>query len=139
MFKAEGEAMLVIDDLGLKEVNAVRNRAANPDGFVKENDQIANAASYVIAPYASFSDQDFAISAVKFERKLELGQEGHRYYDLQRWGDVQSELNRILNYEKTMEWGSSLYGNAIVGPEDVNFPIPQRQIDLSNGNLVQNS
>ncbi|MDX2444222.1 MAG: RagB/SusD family nutrient uptake outer membrane protein [Bacteroidales bacterium] len=139
MFKAECEAFLGIDDLGLKEVNVVRNRAANPDGFVKENDQITNAANYVISHYASFPDQDFAISAVKFERKLELGQEGHRYYDLQRWGDVQSELNRILNYEKTMDWVSSLYGNTIVRPEDVNFPIPQRQIDLSNGNLVQNS
>ena len=68
----------------------------------------------------------------------ELGQEGHRYYDLQRWGDVQTDLNRILAYEKTMEWGNALYGSATIGSEDVNFPVPQRQIDLANGNLVQN-
>jgi hypothetical protein len=37
-----------------------------------------------------------------------------------------------------MEWGNTLYGSATVGAEDVNFPIPQRQIDLSNGNLMQN-
>ena len=39
-----------------------------------------------------------------------------------------------------MEWGSALYlnGNATVGPEDVNFPIPQRQIDLAAGKIVQN-
>jgi len=78
------------------------------------------------------------MTAIKFERKLELGQEGHRYYDLQRWGDVQTELNRIMTYEKTMEWGDLLYGNATIGAEDSNFPVPQRQIDLSNGNLVQN-
>ena len=30
------------------------------------------------------------------------------------------------------------HGTATVGPEDVTYPIPQRQIDLSHGNLVQN-
>jgi len=64
--------------------------------------------------------------------------EGHRYFDLQRWGIVQTELSRVLTYEKTMPWGSSMYGTATVGAEDKNFPIPQRQIDLSNGLLVQN-
>jgi len=69
---------------------------------------------------------------------LELGQEGHRYYDLQRWDKVVSELNRILAFEKTMPWGDLIYSGAVVGPEDVNYPIPQRQIDISKGNLYQN-
>jgi hypothetical protein len=72
------------------------------------------------------------------ERKLELGQEGHRYFDLNRWGITVTELNRVLAYEETMPWGSSLYGGATVGAEDVTYPIPQRQLDLSNGKLVQN-
>ncbi|MCK4466698.1 MAG: RagB/SusD family nutrient uptake outer membrane protein, partial [Bacteroidales bacterium] len=139
LLKAECEAMSGSDDLGLGEVNAIRIRAANPDGFIKDPDR-TYAANYVIGTYpaSQFADQESAMKAIKFERKLELGQEGHRYYDLQRWGDVQSELNRILEYEKTMEWGRLHYGNVTVGPEDVNFPIPQNQIDLSNGNLVQN-
>jgi hypothetical protein len=138
LLKAECEAMTGADDLGLGEVNAIRNRASNPDGFVVEDDGSTPAANYVVAPYASFAGADAAMKAIKFERKLELGQEGHRYYDLQRWGDVQSELSRILNYEKTMEWGSALYGSASIGSEDINFPVPQRQIDLSGENLVQN-
>ena len=138
LLKAECEAKTGSGDLGLEEVNEVRTRAANPDAFVKEADGTTNAANYVIGTYPVFADQLAALKAIKFERKLELGQEGHRYYDLQRWGDVQSELNRILTYEKTMEWGSSHYGSATVGPEDMNFPIPQRQIDLSFGNLIQN-
>jgi hypothetical protein len=47
-------------------------------------------------------------------------------------------LNRILEFEKTMPWGNALYGSAIMEFEDRNYPIPQRQIDLHQGNLVQN-
>jgi hypothetical protein len=138
LLKAECEVWTGSDDLGLGEVNAVRSRAANPNGFVKEADGLTLAANYVIGLYPAFPDALFALKAIKFERKLELGQEGHRYYDLQRWNNVLSELNRILEFEKTMPWGNFHYGRAVVGPEDVNYPIPQRQIDLSNGNLHQN-
>jgi hypothetical protein len=72
------------------------------------------------------------------ERKLELGTEGHRWFDLNRWGNTVTELTRVLTYEKTMQWGNSLYGAAAVTAKAVVFPIPQRQIDLSNGKLVQN-
>jgi hypothetical protein len=138
LLKAECKAMTGTGDLGLAEVNAIRTRAANPDGFVLNEAGDAPAANYVIGTYTSFASQAEAMMAIKFERKLELGQEGHRYYDLQRWGDVQSELSRILAHEKSMPWGGLLYGSATIGPEDVNFPIPQRQIDISNGNLSQN-
>ena len=37
-----------------------------------------------------------------------------------------------------MDWGGAAYGNATVGAEDATYPIPQRQIDLSNENLTQN-
>ncbi len=158
LLKAECEAWTGSDDLGLGEVNAVRSRAANPDGFVKEADGITPAANYVIDLYSGFPDTRYAMKAIKFERKLELGQEGHRYYDLQRWNNVVlelgqeghryydlqrwenvvSELSRILAFEKTMPWGDILYRSATVGPEDVNYPIPQRQIDQSKGKLIQN-
>lgn len=121
-----------------ENINRVRARAANPDGFVKEADGITWAANYDISTYPSFPDREYALKALYMERKLELGQEGHRWFDLNRWGITVTELNRALDYEKTMPWGSYLYYNANVGPEDVTFPIPQRQIDLSNGRLTQN-
>jgi hypothetical protein len=122
-------------------INLVRARAANAAGFVM--DGAVPAANYVIAEYPltgyPFDTQANARLALRMERKLELGQEGHRYFDLNRWGITVTELNRVLAYEKTMPWGASLYGtNPSVGNEDVTFPVPQRQIDLANGKLVQN-
>lgn len=122
----------------LTNINLVRARASNPAGFVKEADGVTNAANYQISTYPSFPDQDYARKALYMERKLELGQEGHRWFDLNRWGITVTELNRALAYEKTTPWGNWLYHDAIVGPEDVTYPIPQIQIDLSNKRLVQN-
>jgi hypothetical protein len=117
----------------LININAIRNRAANPAGFVVTP---GVAVTYNVQPYATLGTQDNARTILRFERKLELGMEGHRYWDLQRWGNVTSELNRILAYEKTRR--ASLYGGATVGPEDVNYPVPQNQIDITNGKLKQN-
>lgn len=123
-------------------INLVRARAANSAGFVKEANGTTPAANYVVSEYPSsgypFDDQDHARAALRLERKLEFGLEGHRWFDLNRWGITVDELNRALDYEKTMPWGLSHYGNATVGAEDVTYPIPQRQIDLSHGKLVQN-
>ena len=127
-------------------INLVRARAANSDGWVKEADGVTNAANYVINQYAAppaypFDSQANARTALYMERKLELGMEGHRWFDLKRWGIAVTELNRVLAYEKTMPWGSQamyLQGTATVTTANLLFPIPQRQIDLMLGKLVQN-
>ncbi len=117
-------------------VNLIRARAANPDSWVK-NDDGSNAANYVIGLYNTpWTSADAARTALRMERKLELGMEGHRYFDLQRWGNVESELNRALDFERSKL--NLLYGSATVGSEDVNYPVPQAQIDLTQGRLEQN-
>jgi hypothetical protein len=127
-------------------INLVRARAANPAGFVMLDDGVTPAANYVINQYPTggaypFDSQANARLALRMERKLELGVEGHRWFDLNRWGITVQELNRALAYEMTTPWGGGAmynYGTAVVGAEDVTYPIPQTQIDLANGDLVQN-
>jgi len=140
------ECQIETNDLAsaLVNINLIRNRAANPAGFVMAIDATGKntttpAANYQISPYTTLGTQDNARVILRMERKLELGQEGHRWFDLNRWGNTVTELNRALAYEKTMPWGNSLYGNAVVKASNLLFPIPQAQIDVSNGKLVQNN
>jgi hypothetical protein len=132
------EAQIETSDLAgaFANINAIRKRAKNSTPVTEANGTTP-AANYLINEYpTAFADQAAARTALRFERKLELGMEGHRYFDLQRWGVVQTELTRILAYEKTRR--VSLYGSAAVGAEDVNYPVPQSQIDITGGKLKQN-
>ncbi|MGI9532545.1 RagB/SusD family nutrient uptake outer membrane protein [Lutimonas sp.] len=82
------------------------------------------------------------LTAVFNERRLELAMEGHRYYDLKRSGRLQSAMESFLNYninESTDLYDAGndegKYFNA--GIHNL-FPIPQTEIDLSNGDIQQN-
>jgi starch-binding outer membrane protein, SusD/RagB family len=107
-------------------VNLIRKRASNPDGFVKNADG-TNAANYVIKEYTSpWTDQAIARKAVQFEERLELGMEGHRRYDLVRWGIASETLNAYYTGEASKR--TYLKGVTFVKGKHEYFPIPLQEI-----------
>jgi len=104
-------------------VNKVRERAGNDVNIVKYSQKDLDdknlkkelkdklkvgdpAANYVVKPYpashAAFTDKATCVAAVRMERKLELGMEGQRWFDLVRWGNdvMAQEIAAYLDYEK---------------------------------------
>jgi hypothetical protein len=111
-------------------VNIVRSRAADSSGWVKNADGTP-AANYKVGLYPPWPDREYAIKAVRFERSLELAMEGHRFFDLVRWGIADQEISLYLEKEKTFR--IHLKDARFVKGKSEYFPIPQLQIDLSAG------
>ena len=134
LMAAEAEIELGNLDAGLALINQVRARAAN-DANVITNEDGTPAANYEISLYDGFDSQDAALDALYFERKLELSGEGHRFFDLRRWGLAESELNRIIENEQ--QYLPLAYSGAVfTTPEDLFYPIPQAEIDLQGPDIL---
>lgn len=133
------EAAAELDDLdtALDYVNQVRERAKNST-YVQAEDG-SPAANYNIETYASFPDKEFAIKAVRFERRLELAMEGHRYFDLARWGPTFMK-NVIEEYIANETQTIPNFGPKVSPFKEymVIMPIPTTAIDLSGNILEQN-
>jgi hypothetical protein len=121
-------------------VNYVRNRALTGRMVEVAYDYIGSyyaSANYSIGLYnTTWSDKSFARNAVRYERRLELALEGHRFFDLVRWGIAATYINSYLNVEK-VRLPANLTGVTFTEGKNEYFPIPQNEIDL-NPNLKQN-
>jgi len=129
-------------------INEIRIRAAagaqGPVGgpmVVPIDDASITWATYDVRPYPPAGwDAAYAMEALKMERRLELGMEGHRMFDLRRWGDLVTVLNDYIAVEKTRR----NYLTAAFPVEDRHnlYPLPLTQIQLSQvdgeDRLVQN-
>ena len=157
LMAAEAEIEAGSPDIALADVNLVRARAANPQGWVYKGSTYSPGTStypitstpadkYVVAQYpaGAFSDLNYARKAIHFERKLELAMEGMRFFDLQRWdgaskslpngagsgnGSMAAEINSFFSYDVNIN--SQLSGAKFIAGKNEYYPIPQAQIDLS--------
>ena len=118
-------------------VNKVRQRALNST-TIKATDG-SDAANYDIGLYNSswVGAQSAARTAVRTERRLEFGMEGHRSFDLRRWGVAETVMNNYITRE-SQTITSFAKGQAYQGKHNM-FPIPLSAIDGSGGVISQNS
>ena len=123
-----GEALAV--------VNTVRARAKGSN-YVQAPGG-GNAANYTIELYASFPSQDYARKAVRFERRVELGMEGHRLFDLRRWGVAEAVMNEYFKNEGRTITPFATEAGTWTATNQM-FPIPVNAIDQSGNILTQNS
>ncbi|RYF73654.1 MAG: RagB/SusD family nutrient uptake outer membrane protein, partial [Cytophagaceae bacterium] len=137
LMAAEAEVEVGSLAKAMEYTNLVRNRAANPAGFV-QTAAGQPAAKYVITPYpaSSFASQAVARQTVRFERKLELAEEGHRFFDLVRWGIAEPTLNAFLAYEKT-KLSNAYSGAVFTAGKNEYLPLPQTQIDLQGTSVLK--
>lgn len=91
---------------------------------------------------AAVSTGQQLIDAIFNERRMELAMEGHRYYDLKRSSRLSDAMASFLNYninESTDQYDAGndegKYYNAAIHSL---FPIPQSEINLSQGKITQN-
>jgi starch-binding outer membrane protein, SusD/RagB family len=127
LMAAEAEIEVGSLDVARTLINRVRTRAAaSPvmNGAVP-------AANYLVNNYTvAFADKDVARKAVRFERKLELSMEGHRYFDLVRWGTVQAEISAYLTVEAVRR-PTTLNGSVFTANKHEYLPIPDFAITQS--------
>ncbi|MDH3651404.1 MAG: RagB/SusD family nutrient uptake outer membrane protein [Saprospiraceae bacterium] len=117
-------------------INMIRTRAGNcaqgaDGGSAPIDDPGIDWATYAIGTYDSpWTDQATAREAVRFERRIEMAHEGHRYFDLLRWGIADEVINTdYLPVEKTKR--NYLVPSPGYQSKNSMFPLPSVQIELS--------
>jgi hypothetical protein len=118
-------------ETGRGYVNQVRARAKN-------GPRADSQPNYVIDTYNSaWTDQGAARTAVRHERRVELSMEGHRLFDLRRWGNMVETLNAYIANEGRTIANFAAKANPVSAKHNAN-PIPLNAIDSSQGALTQN-
>jgi hypothetical protein len=140
LWKAEALIELGRSDEALPLINQIRKRASLSTSMLK-NANGNPTSNYNIEEYVPGVnctwDQSFARNALRFERRLEFAMEGVRFFDLVRWGVAADYINDYFQSESSKR--DYLNGGHFTSAKHEYFPIPQQQIDFSNGLYEQNT
>lgn len=133
--RAEAYAQLNETGEAIKLVNEIRKRAKQSTGMIA-NYPSDYGVKFNISTYNGTYSQGDALKIVKMERRLEMGMESERFFDLVRWGEAEKVLNKYFAEETN---NCSIYGDAhFTADKNEYLPIPFSQVAASDGHYTQN-
>jgi len=137
------EALIELDRLSEARtiINDIRQRAAN--SINKHIDYAADQCKISPYPESYFTTKEKARQCLRWERRLEMGQEHERFFDLRRWGLLSSTLNAYFEKEAKDSYDGQNYAQYY---KDAHFtkekneymPIPYNQMFYIPGLYTQN-
>ena len=137
LMRAEAQAQLGQTSEAIALVNQVRQRANDmTKNSVVSNYQTKYGVHYSVGMYHGSYTKDEAMKIVKMERRLELAMESERFFDLVRWGDAATVLNKYYSTES--EQMNFLSGSQFTANKNEYLPVPWEQMAASNGHYTQN-
>ncbi len=137
LMRAEALAQLGQTTEAIALVNQVRSRAmAMTTNSVVANYPNKYGVHYAIGKYNGTYSKDETMKIVKMERRLELAMESERFFDLVRWGDAATVINRFYTTES--EKMNFLSGSLFTANKNEYLPIPDDQMKAANGHYTQN-
>ncbi len=137
LMRAEALAQLGQTAEAIALVNTVRERAAN----MAVNSVVSNypnkyGVHYAVGKYNGSYSKDQTMKIIKMERRLELAMESERFFDLVRWGDAATVLNKY--YTSESDKMNFLSGSQFTVNKNEYLPVPWEQMAASNGHYTQN-
>ena len=122
-------------------INDIRQRAKN--SIKKHIEYAADQCDIALYPESYFQDKETARKCLRWERRLEMGMEGSRFFDLRRWGIASETLNNYFKSEAKDVYDGQPYAEYY---KDANFtpgknefwPVPYNQLYYIPGLYTQN-
>ena len=137
LMRAEALAQLGQTSEAISLVNQVRDRAAGmATNSIVSNYPNKYGVHYAVGKYNGSYSKDEAMKIIKMERRLELAMESERFFDLVRWGDAATVLNKY--YTSESEKMNFLSGSMFTANKNEYLPVPWEQLSASNGHYTQN-
>lgn len=133
------EALIQLNEIGegITLVNDVRTRAKGmADNSIVSGYTGKYNVHYNVGLYPTGQSKEEAMKIVKWERRLELAMESERFFDLVRWGDAATVINKFYNDEGQLM--NFIKAGKFTADKNEYLPIPHEQIAASNGHYTQN-